>query len=339
MQIVSQEAHRASRREILRLTSRTFALSMRVLPRAMRAPTELAYLLARAGDTWADRGALSPAMRCERLASLRSALGGGALPLWEPIGLTDTDAVSRAETELLRSVPRLLAEVRALPDEDREDVVRVVDRLALTMIEELRTLGAGTLDEPACLPDREALDRYTEGIAGCVGVFWTRLAARHAIPMSRARQHALEVEGRRFGRGLQLVNVLRDMTADRHRGRVYLPLDEMRRCGVEAADLGSERAHRALAGVRRAWIARSRRGLLAGLVYASALPTRCLALRFASALPAAIGLRTLALLEECDVATVAKIDRATLRATLARVAMLSLLPRGPLALARWPRRG
>ena len=36
---------------------------------------------------------------------------------------------------------------------------------------------------------------------------------------------------------MQLINVIRDVGDDARRGRIYLPLDEMQRFGVKAADL------------------------------------------------------------------------------------------------------
>ena len=64
--------------EILRRTSRSFALSIQVLPRAMREPVQVAYLIARAADTIADTEARPRAMRSALLGELCDALRPGA---------------------------------------------------------------------------------------------------------------------------------------------------------------------------------------------------------------------------------------------------------------------
>jgi phytoene synthase len=43
------------------------------------------------------------------------------------------------------------------------------------------------------------------------------------------------------GLALQLTNILRDVREDAHAGRIYLPLDDLRRFGVAADDLAAER--------------------------------------------------------------------------------------------------
>ena len=41
----------------------------------------------------------------------------------------------------------------------------------------------------------------------------------------------------RLGLAMQLTNIIRDVGDDARRGRIYLPLDELQRHGVKAADL------------------------------------------------------------------------------------------------------
>jgi phytoene synthase len=60
----------------------------------------------------------------------------------------------------------------------------------------------------------------------------------------RARQYAIEL-----GVALQLTNILRDVPGDLAQGRLYIPLEDLRRHGVAEADLRREAAE-AGAGVR-----------------------------------------------------------------------------------------
>ena len=58
---------------LLRQVSRSFYLSLRVLPSAVREPIGLAYLLARAADTVADTRLVPRAERLSHLETLRAA--------------------------------------------------------------------------------------------------------------------------------------------------------------------------------------------------------------------------------------------------------------------------
>jgi farnesyl-diphosphate farnesyltransferase len=337
---------RPGQREILRRTSRTFAFSITSLPRRMRGPVEVAYLLARAADTIADTEIAAGTSRRALLAQLRGAVVEGGTDAVEPIAaLGETGrgaeaAQARAEGELLTRVGQLLVRYRALPEPDRRDVRDVVARLIQTMEGELAWVQAG---EPlAVMPNAAALTRYTEGIAGCVGAFWTRLIARHRASTSPGRQAALEAEGRRYGRGLQLINVLRDLPRDLRRGRCFLPQDELAAAGLTAADLLEPGVAPRVAPLLARWEARARTGVLSGLLYTTRLPVRAWTVRVATCLPASIGAATLARLAgaegRLDPETAIRVPRAELRRLLLRTALASLTPRGPRGLAGPPAR-
>ena len=77
--------------------------------------------------------------------------------------------------------------------------------------------------------DFAALKRYAHLVAGVVGEI-------SAAVFGYSDPRTLEFAAR-LGLALQLINVIRDVGDDARRGRVYLPLDEMQRFGVRAADL------------------------------------------------------------------------------------------------------
>ena len=126
-----------------------------------------------------------------------------------------------------------------------------------------------------------------------MGEFWTRLGFRHVPRFAALPEPEMLELGRRFGMALQLVNVLRDAQRDLAIGRRYLPG-------------GEDPGH---------WIERAHAGLECGMRYAGAL--RSGRVRVATALPALIGARTLALLRTQGPG--AKVPRAQVRALLWRV--------------------
>jgi len=131
------------------------------------------------------------------------------------------------------------------------------------------------------------LEDYTYRVAGCVGEFWTRICF-HLIPAySLLSPGALEALGVSFGKGLQLVNILRDAPEDLRNGRCYLPCPAPERL---ATDPTESRA------VYARWLQRAHEEMDAGRRYIEAIrPWR---VRLACFLPWAIGVRTLRLLEK-----------------------------------------
>src|SRR5574337_1299700 len=61
---------------LLKNVSRSFYLTLRVLPRELRIPIGLAYLLARAADTIADTALLPPEDRLDLLLGFRAHVNG-----------------------------------------------------------------------------------------------------------------------------------------------------------------------------------------------------------------------------------------------------------------------
>src|SRR5438552_4351040 len=62
--------------ELLKPVSRSFYISIRLLPRALREPVALAYLLARTSDTIADSSAVDVEKRIELLGRFSRAIAG-----------------------------------------------------------------------------------------------------------------------------------------------------------------------------------------------------------------------------------------------------------------------
>jgi phytoene synthase len=77
--------------------------------------------------------------------------------------------------------------------------------------------------------DYAALARYAHRVAGVVGEI---SAGVFGATDPRTVDYAA-----RLGLALQLINVIRDVGDDARRGRIYLPVDELQRFGVRAADL------------------------------------------------------------------------------------------------------
>jgi farnesyl-diphosphate farnesyltransferase len=67
------------------------------------------------------------------------------------------------------------------------------------------------------------LDEYTYYVAGTVGHLLTALFAHFSKKITPTVKKRLEIFSESFGKGLQLVNIIRDMSKDLRRGQSYIP--------------------------------------------------------------------------------------------------------------------
>ncbi|QGR84863.1 farnesyl-diphosphate farnesyltransferase [Burkholderia multivorans] len=288
--------------DLLKNVSRSFYLTLRVLPDGMREPVGLAYLLARAADTIADTALVVP----ERRAALLNALRDEIERLGDGVALSDAlDDVTQMQTDshehvLLGSMQPMLALLRAQPDADRTSIRKVVATLTSGMEFDLRTFPDEQSGQLAVLPTRDVLDRYTYLVAGCVGEFWTDMTAMHTRAARGWDVPAMRERGIRFGKALQMTNILRDCAKDLRIGRCYLPEDVLAANGLRAADLlapdAYPRARDVLFDLLRVALDQYRDAC----AYTVAIPRRFVRLRLACLWPILIGLETLELLADHD---------------------------------------
>jgi farnesyl-diphosphate farnesyltransferase len=298
--------------EILRSVSRSFYLSLRVLPKPLREPLSLAYLLARATDTIADSTQPRVELRMKALRDLAAAIQGTASKesleeLRESFARHQTD---EAERKLIEQIPGLLEWLAELSAGDRDEVRDVLEKINRGQSLDVDRFGAGT--EIHALQSAAELDEYTYLVAGCVGEFWTRLCFRHLKNFSARPEPEMRDLGIRYGKGLQLINILRDAGDDLRKGRCYFPADQLNSLGLTPAEISRDPS--SLEPVLAKWRDEAARGIEAGIEYASAVRNR--RVRFAIALPALIGARTLRLLREAGPAALTrrvKVPRAEVR--------------------------
>lgn len=279
---------------ILRSASRSFYLSLRFLPKALRDPLSLAYLLARATDTIADAVEPPVALRTEALCDLAAAIQGTASAktmdaLRESFAPLQSN---EAERTLIEQLPALLAWLRELSPDDGAQVRSVLFKINRGQLLDLERFGAG--DEIRALTNAAELDEYTYLVAGCVGEFWTHLCFAHVKNFSDRPESEMSALGVQYGQGLQLVNILRDAGDDLRNRRCYFPADELDSLGLSPMQILADPAQ--VEPVMNKWRDKAERGIEAGKEYARAIRNR--RVRFATALPAKIGGQTLALLRD-----------------------------------------
>jgi farnesyl-diphosphate farnesyltransferase len=298
---------------ILRQVSRSFYLSIFLLPKKLRDPVSLGYLLARASDTIADTVELPIELRAEKLRLLArgiqgEAVGDAIVDLSASVAQLQKNESERALIESLQSCLDWLERSDVF---DREEVRAVLEKINRGQILDLERFRDPK--QVVALETADELDDYAYLVAGSAGEFWTRLCFHHLRKFSsRGETQMLEL-GKRYGMGLQLINILRDAGADLRAGRCYFPKDELAAAAMEPSQIIRE-SQRFLA-IYRKWREKAEQGIKAGIEYSR--ETRNRRIRIATALPALIGARTLALLRDAG-ATVLhrhiKVSRKEVRA-------------------------
>ena len=307
---------------VLRRVSRSFYLSLAILPATLREPIGLAYLLARAADTVADTHLLPRADRLRHLETLRAAFAGAGDGVSGVARACLPHQSLDAERRLLERVDEALARMRALPVADRGDVQDVLATLTRGMIFDLTRFPGEDAASVAALPTWADLDEYTYLVAGCVGPFWTALHARHRPRLAAWDLAAMSAQGVRFGKALQMTNVLRDVPRDVRSGRCYLPGDELAALNLRPADLLDPALSPRARPLVRALLERTLAHYEIAWRYTLAIPRSEFRMRLACAWALLIGLATLAELaahpDPLGAGTPVKIPRAAVRGIVAR---------------------
>ncbi len=202
MSIGVEESYRYCRR-LARRTGSNFYYSFYVLPAAKREAMCVIYAFMRRSDDIAD-GVANPALALEGLRKWRGEVAAAFAngPAREAILPAAADVVRRFQIPTRHFLELL----------DGTEMDQTTSRYA-------------TFAD---------LYRYCYRVASCVGLI--------VLPIfGYASDEALE-RGEACGIAFQLTNILRDVAEDARLGRIYLPLEDLRRFGVSEDDIMSSRA-------------------------------------------------------------------------------------------------
>jgi len=234
---------------LLAETSRTFALTIPLLPEPTRYEVTVAYLLFRVADTLEDATRWPAERKRAELGRLADLLRDTRPAVAERLGASwaaDPPCDHAGYRELLSALPEVVRSLEQLAPAAqrpiREHLGRTIDRMA-------GFVGQDTDRGPA-LVDIADLRRYCYAVAGIVGEMLTELFLLERPSLEQVAQ-ALRSDAAAFGEALQLVNILKDAATDVSEGRSFLPpgLARDRVFGLARTDLDvAGRYCRSLAG-------------------------------------------------------------------------------------------
>jgi len=194
-------ALRAAIRDRVIAAGSSFYWAMRLLPPARRDAMFAVYAFCRVIDDIADSDDPSAA-KLAALAEWRDEVA--------------TIFAFRPTRPLARVLAPVVAEYRLR----QEDFLALIDGMEMDA------------REPIQAPSLATLDLYCDRVASAVGRLSVRIFG-DASPAADRVAHSL-------GRALQLTNILRDLSEDAARGRLYLPREPLEQHGI--ADFAPERA-------------------------------------------------------------------------------------------------
>lgn len=299
----------ASQNELLRATSRSFYLTLRVLPPPIRSQIAFAYLLARTADTIADTEIVPVDKRLEALQKFRERLSGQTSVLLNFTELAGHQG-SPAEKLLLEKAANSLETLQKFSDEDQK---RIREVLAIIISGQELDLKRFTpsgppiqFPKPIALETVVDLDDYTYRVAGCVGEFWTKICRAHLFPNVRLDESQLIINGIRFGKGLQLINILRDVPVDLKKGRCYIPMEKLEKHGLSPQTMLSPAKEDNFQPLFHEFLDKAESHLRAGWDYTNSLPFNQFRVRLACAWPLLIGIKTI---EQMRAASLAELQQ------------------------------
>jgi len=250
--------------ELLLKTSRTFALSIPLLPEPTREQVAVAYLLFRIADTLEDATRWAPDRQVAELNRFGALLRRPSEPEARELAASWTDDPPLEHDgylELLSQLPYVQRRLLAQAPEAREQIVEHTLRTIERMASFVRRKSRGEELQLRDVPDLQA---YCYAVAGIVGEMLTELFLLDRESLEPIAP-ALRNRAATFGEALQLVNILKDCATDVVEGRSYLPAGTDR---VEVFSLARRDLREAGSYVREL----QRAGAPRGLVEFTALP-------------------------------------------------------------------
>ena len=253
---------------ILQGVSRTFALTIPVLPEELRRAVGNAYLLCRIADTIEDDAGL-PLEEKRHYSDWFNALvraPGDDVAFGQELAAKLAPHATQAERELIQHTDQVLRITHSLSAPQRSALARCVQVMSDGMV---YYQGQETLDG---LQDQAAMDRYCYYVAGVVGEMLTELFLLRCPALAPQRE-SMMLLGVSFGQGLQMTNILKDIWEDRARGACWLPRPGFERRGLHLRNLDPGQGGAAFAEALRELIGIAHGHLRNALEYTLHLPS------------------------------------------------------------------
>ena len=286
---------------LLETTSRSFYPTLKYLPKKTRGQIGLLYLLARVADTIADSKTGETSLLSSHLSAYNDAVQGRGEDLPDLSELAELQD-NEHEAELLRNVSDVVDGLQVYSTEDQERMLECLDIIVGGQLLDLQRFGpANEGGNISALDNEEELDDYTFRVAGCVGVFWTKMSLAHLMKLPPEEEALFMERGIRFGKALQMINILRDIPEDLRFGRCYIPETALKTIGLKPEDLLDDENLATFRPLYDRYLDLTNEHLEAATAYIRMIPDTQFRLRASCMLPVLVGQRTVTLLRDGNI--------------------------------------
>ena len=316
---------------LLETTSRSFYPTLKYLPKKTRGQIGLLYLLARVADTIADSKVGETALLTEHLRAYNDVVQGRREELPDLSELADIQS-NEHEAELLRNVSDVVDGLQVYSPEDQERMLECLEIIVGGQLLDIERFGpANEGGNISALQNEEELDDYTFRVAGCVGVFWTKMSLAHLIKLPPEDEALFMERGIRFGKALQMINILRDIPEDLRFGRCYIPESSLESIGLKPKDLLNDEHLDTFRPLYNRYLDLTNEHLEAATAYIRMIPETQFRLKASCMLPVLVGQRTVTLLREGNILNSderIKVTRDEMKTYARRLLRALLIPGG-----------
>lgn len=271
-------------KDLLRITSRTFALGIERLPRILCDATTIAYLLLRVSDYLEDNEEMEASEKVILLNLWVNILREEEKIETLTAQLTNADTTN-PDAIVAQHSKEILLHLNSLPYAVQEIIIRHV-------INSTQGMARWTKQGPN-VNDEKDLDDYMFEVAGRVGYLITQLFAWYSVTIRRKEKEIMPL-AREFGLGLQTVNVIRGLREDFDRGWVYIPQKFMLDMGLTREQLFDPEHREQALKVLDMMTDKAERHLRQALQYIKSLPWWQHGIRLGCIFPLMFAIRTLA---------------------------------------------
>jgi farnesyl-diphosphate farnesyltransferase len=274
--------------EVLPAVSRTFALSIRLLPGTLGQAVLAAYLLCRIADTLEDEPVMTAEAKAALLDRFQRCFDDASEAERFPAHLA-TLTGDAAHVRLAQHAELVFVLYRRLPPGTRAHVRRWVTEMIVGMRKFVLLYPHGIRIQ--------SLDEYKEYcyyVAGTVGYLLTDLWHEHTPSIGEPRYLVLRENCRAFAEALQTVNILKDVATDAEQeNSIYIPEELLRQHGSSHAGILSAEQLRGTREALATLVQLARHDLEGARSYLLLIPRRAVPIRLFCVLPLLFAYATL----------------------------------------------
>lgn len=277
--------------------SRSFYITLMILPKDIFKPISIAYLLARISDTVADSLLQIPFnSKRDFLLSFKKQIENEVLDenflkqLNQFLVQLEEYPVER---DLVNFIPDLFSFYMSLSEIERFQVKSIVIRLIKGIENDLNKFEPDNSNQVISLESFDEFDLYTYNVAGCVGEFWTEISFKNNSNISFLNYQKMMLLGIQFGKALQITNIIRDIRSDFDIGRCYIPNQVFNIYNLRPQDLIQDKLSQSAKKLIQYVIKVNLENYLHAIEYFLLIPRRKFRLRLACLIPILIGIETI----------------------------------------------